>query len=253
MQGTLLPEAEKIYKGDLKTVDDDQRAVGTMPVAAFLLLGLTLVAIGVGSVLMRSRTNRLLNVGLVVAAIAVLLAAGWMIVVTRLAASHIEQARSAEADRFGRLTTARIVALQARTVETLQLIARGDPTAGEKSFFDHIHELETLLHDGPQPAQDGVSQWVAGHREQIRLYLNGEYPAAVAHAIGAEPGTSAAAFAVVESSLRDDIEKSRITMREHVASAGSFLAWSPVGTLALMAVAATATVAGLWPRLKEFL
>jgi hypothetical protein len=253
MQGTLLPEAEKIYTGDLVTVDDDQRAVGSVPVAGFVLLGVTLVAIGVGSVLMRVRTNRVFNVGLVVAAIAVVLAAGWVLVVTRLASSHIEQARSVEADRFGRLTEARIVALQARTVETLQLIARGDPAAGETSFFGHIDELETLLKDGPRTAQDGVSQWIAGHGDQIRLYLSGDYPAAVAHAIGAEPGTSSAAFAVVESSLRDEIEKSRATMREHVASAGSFLAWSPAGTLALMAVAATATVIGLWPRLKEFL
>src|SRR5690349_17048425 len=69
MQGTLLPEAEKIYAGDLVTVDDGQRAVGSVPVAGFLLLGVTLVAIGVGSVVMRARTNRVFNVGLVVAAI----------------------------------------------------------------------------------------------------------------------------------------------------------------------------------------
>lgn len=253
MQGTLLPEAKKIFTGDLATVDDDQRAVGTVPVAGFVLLGVTLVAIGIGSVLMRARTNRVFNVGLVIAAVAVLLTAGWMVVVTRVAASHIEQSRSAEADRFGRLAKARIVAEQARTVETLQLIARGDPAAGEKSFFGLIDELENLLNGGPQTAQDGVAQWVTGHRDQIRVYLNGEYPAALARALGTEPGTSAASFAVVESSLRDEIEKSRATMREHVDSAGSLLAWSPAGILALMGVAAVATVVGLWPRLKEFL
>jgi hypothetical protein len=38
-----------------------------------------------------------------------------------------------------------------------------------------------------------------------------------------------------------------------VATAGSRLTWSPTGTLILMVIAASATVVGLWPRLKEFL
>jgi hypothetical protein len=37
-----------------------------------------------------------------------------------------------------------------------------------------------------------------------------------------------------------------------VSAAGKWLSWSPTGTLALMVVAATAAVAGLWPRLREF-
>ena len=84
-------------------------------------------------------------------------------------------------------------------------------------------------------------------------YLGGDYPAAVAQAIGADPGASAAQFAVVESSLRDQIEQTRATLRDRVSAAGARLAWSPAGTIALMVVAVVAAVVGLWPRLKEFL
>jgi hypothetical protein len=38
-----------------------------------------------------------------------------------------------------------------------------------------------------------------------------------------------------------------------VAAAGTWLAWSPTGSLVLMVVAGSAAVVGLWPRLKEFL
>ena len=87
----------------------------------------------------------------------------------------------------------------------------------------------------------------------MEAYDSGDYPAAVAQAIGTDPAASAAQFAVVESSLRDEIEQTRATLRDRVAAAGAWLAWSPTGTLVLMVVAAAAAVVGLWPRLKEFL
>jgi hypothetical protein len=45
----------------------------------------------------------------------------------------------------------------------------------------------------------------------------------------------------------------RATLRGEVASAGHRLAWSPTAVLVLLVIAAAAAVAGLWPRLKEFL
>ena len=98
-----------------------------------------------------------------------------------------------------------------------------------------------------------MQKWIASHRSQVEAYQGGDYPGAVAQAIGADPSASAAQFAVVESSLRDEIEQTRATLRDRVSAAGSWLAWSPTGTLVLMVVAAAAAVVGLWPRLKEFL
>ena len=251
MQTALLPGAERIYAGNLATLDEDQRAVGSAPIVGLVLLGLVLATIGVGSVIVYARTNRQFNMGLVVAAAAVLLAIVWIVIATRLAAGNIEHSRT-EGTAFGQLAKARILAEQARTDETLQLIARGDITASERSFDGHIDELGTLLGTGPSAAADGVMKWTASHRKQVEAYL-GDYPAAVAQAIGTDPDASAAQFAVVESSLRNEIEQTRATLRDRVSAAGARLAWSPTGTLVLMVVAAAAAVVGLWPRLKEFL
>ncbi|MET0455265.1 MAG: hypothetical protein ABW137_25785 [Mycobacterium sp.] len=252
MQDTTLPGAAAIYSGDLRTVGDDQRAVGSTPVVGFVLLGLVLLAIGVASVLVSGRTNRQFNLGLVVAAVSVLVVGGWMFVATRSAASAIDQSRSA-ATTFERLAEARTIARQARTDETLQLIARGDVTATEKSFSDRIAGLTALLEAGPPAAADGVRNWTESHRRQLTAYRNNDYNAAVAQAIGPDPQASAAQFAIVEASLRDEIERTRATLREEVAAAGAWLSWTPTGTLVLMTVAASAAVVGLWPRLKEFL
>jgi hypothetical protein len=87
----------------------------------------------------------------------------------------------------------------------------------------------------------------------VEAYQGGDYPAAVAQAIGDVPDASAAQFAVVEASLSEAIEQTRATLRDDVSRAGARLAWSPTGTLVLMVIAAAAAVVGLWPRLKEFL
>ena len=135
----------------------------------------------------------------------------------------------------------------------MELIARSDITAGEKSFHGHIDELGKLLDAAPAAAKGGVQKWTASHRKQTEAYEGGDYTAAVAQAIGPDPAASAAQFAAVESSLRDGIERTRETLRDRVSAAGGWLAWSPTGTLVLMAVAASSAVVGLWPRLKEFL
>jgi hypothetical protein len=253
MQTTLLPGAERIFTGDLAAVDGDQRAVGSAPIVGLVLLVLVLVAIGVGSVMLSGRTNRQFNIGLVVAAAVVVLVIAWIVVATDLAASSIEDSRAEGTARFEQLAKARILAQQARTDETLQLIAHGDATASEASFNGRIDDLRTHLGTGSAAAADGVAKWTASHQKQVEAYLGGDYSAAVTQAIGTDPGASAAQFGIVETSLRDEIEQTRATLRDRVSAAGARLAWSPTGTLVLMVVAAVAAVVGLWPRLKEFL
>jgi hypothetical protein len=253
MRNELLPGAEQIYTRTLAALDGDQRAVGSVPTASLVLLVLVLVAIGVGSVIVFRRTNRQFNMGLIVAAAVVLLVIAWIVVVTRLAAANIDDSRTDGTAKFEQLATARILAQKARTDETLALIGRGDITAHEKSFYGHIGEVRTLLDGAPAAANDAVQKWVASHGKQTVAYEAGDYEAAVAQAIGPDPAASATQFAKVESSLREGIERTRETLRDRVTAAGTFLAWSPTGTLVLMVVAASAAVVGLWPRLKEFM
>jgi hypothetical protein len=252
MQNTMLPGAARIYAADLKTVADDQRAISSPPVGSCVMLGLLLLAIGIGSVILCGRTNRQFNLGLVVAAVIVAATAGWVLLATGRAAGLIDQSRT-KAAVFEQLTNARTLARQARTEETLQLIAHGDIAASEKSFNDRIHDLSLLLADGPAAATDSLNRWTASHRQQVSAYQNSDYNAAVSQAIGPAPQASTAQFGNLESSLRDEIEDSRATLRGEVSTAGAWLTWAPIGTFVLMAAAAAAVVGGLWPRLKEFL
>jgi hypothetical protein len=253
MQTKLLPGAEKIYSADLARVDHAQRRVGSLPMVGLALLLMTLAAIGVGSVIMSSRTNRRFNLGLVAAAVLIVVLIASMVGAVRLAAGDIERGRTEGTARFGQLAEARILAQQARTDETLQLITRGDITAGEKSFDGHVDALRARVGTASPAATQAVDEWVASHGKQVDAYKAGDYPGAVTQALSTDSGGSGAQFAVVETSLRDAIEAARTTMRDHVADAGRYLVWLPAVTLVLMTLAAAAAVIGLWPRLKEFL
>ncbi len=253
MQDSLLPAAEKIYTGNLARVDRAQRAVGSVPTVGLSLLAVLLFTVGAGSLLMFARTNRLVNLGLTVAAVATLLMITWLVVATRLAAADIEQSRTDGTQRIAQLGEARILAERARTVETLQLIAHGDVTASDEKFYALIAALEKLIRSAPPPTAHSVANWTGSHRAQVQTYLSGDYPGAVAQAIGADPGASAAQFAAVETGLHDGIQQARAALRDEVSAAQARLAWSPIGALALMAIAVAAAVTGLWPRLKEFL
>jgi hypothetical protein len=253
MQNELLPGAESIFSTNLARLDEDQRAVGSTPALSLGLLGLVLAFIGAVSVALSRLTNRQFNLGLVVAGALVVVVMIWIVVATHFAARSIDLSRTDGTTRFARLGNARIVAEQARTDENLELIAHTAVTSGEASFTGHIDRLRELLAAGPAEASEAVTKWTAAHDKQVHAYDNGDYIGAVAQALGTESNSSATQFALVETSVRSEIERTRSTLREQVSEARAWLAWSPTGTLVLMVLAATAAVAGLWPRLKEFL
>jgi hypothetical protein len=253
MQTQLLPGAEKVYAADLTRVEDAQRRIGSLPTVSLALLVLATLAIVVSSAVMARRTNRQFNLGLVAAGVVAVLVGACIVGAVHLAAGEIERGRTEGTEKFGQLAEARILAQQARTDEILQLITRGDITAGEASFNGHINELRARISTSSTVATEAVNKWATGHREQVDAYRAGDYLGAVAQALGTDPGASGAQFAVVESTLTDALEQARTTMRDYTSDAGEYLVWIPPAALVLMTAAAVAVVIGLWPRLKEFL
>ena len=138
------------------------------------------------------RTNRTFNLGLVAAAAIVVLVLVAIVGAVRLAAGDIERGRTEGTARFGQLAEARILAQQARTDETLQLITRGDIAASEKSFYGHVDDLLTRVGPNSPAATEAVQKWVASHRKQVDAYKAGDYPGAVAQALDTDPGASGA-------------------------------------------------------------
>ncbi|GAB2714788.1 hypothetical protein [Nocardia thraciensis] len=256
MQSSLLPSAAKLTDQRHAALRADQPAITGLPWFSLILLVVTIVgAVFVSRILLR-RTNRRYNLGVVAGAAAAALVLLWILIAAVVSHNAVDTGSGGPAARSENLAQARILAQQARTDETLELITRGDTKETEEAFKVKTARLRDELASvsAPNsPMQQQFSQWSAGHQRQLEFYNAANYPAAVEQAIGTGPESSALRFAELDGSLRAGLDGSRVQLRQQIDSAGDAWIGAAVGTLALMVVAAAGVVAGLWPRLKEFL
>ncbi|MQY19250.1 hypothetical protein [Nocardia macrotermitis] len=255
MQNSLLPNAAQLATQRAAALRADQDAISGPPVLAIFLLLVVLVGAVVASRMLLQRTNRLFNVGITAAAGAAALALVWIAIATIVSTSAIDTGSGGPTTRSEDLAQARILGQQARTDEMLELITRGDTTGTEADFANKTGQLRILFSRvarADSPVRRDFSQWVQSHGKQVDYYNAANYPAAVAQAIGTAPTDSSATFTALDDSVRADLARTRVQVREQIASAGDSWIGSAAGTLVLLVFAAGAAVVGLWPRLKEF-
>ncbi|MBF6171597.1 hypothetical protein IU476_08940 [Nocardia blacklockiae] len=256
MQGALLPSAARLTDQRHAGLRADQRAVTGPPWGALVLLAVTLVGAVVASRVLLQRTNRLFNLGVSAGAGAAALALLWIVASTVVSNGAIDTGGGGPTARSENLAQARILAQQARTDETLELITRGDTKETEEDFKTKTARLQqelTEVSGADSPMRQQFSQWIAGHGRQLEYYNAANYPAALEQAIGSGSESSAERFAQLDGSLSADLEQTRAQLRGQIDAAGDAWIAAAGGTLVLMVLAAAGVVAGLWPGLKEFL
>lgn len=257
MRTTLLPAAQTLYASQAAAVGSTQNSAGAFPWWQIALGALILLAILIGQSLLARTTRRRLNLGLLVALAATL---GWVIWLGASGAAvsrHLADSRDQGSQPLGDLAQARILAQQARTDETLYLIARGSGDKNETDFKTHSTALQQLLSGtaatgdaatATAAAQTQATQWIATHQSIFDKSTSGDYPTAVSTGIG----TSATQFRALDASLQQAISDVRQTLRDDADAADSALNGLVAGIVALAAIAAIATAIGLWPRLREY-
>ncbi len=256
MQNSLLPNASRLTAQRMAAVREDQRAITGPPWFAVILLLIVIGGAVAASRILLRRTNRRVNLGLAVGAGAAVLALLWIVVGTVVARGAIDIGRGGPAARGENLAQARILAQQARTDEMLELITRGDTTDTERDFGAKSERLGAALAQvgrSDSPAHQQLGRWLDGHRVQLDNYNAAKYREAVDQAIGPGPEASTQRFTELDTSLRDDLAATRAELRTQLGAAGEAWFGAAAGTLVLMVLAAAGVVAGLWPRLKEFL
>ena len=220
-----------------------------------LLVLLTLVALAAGQVWLAWRTRRILNVGLagatgVVLAL-VLLASSVMLWSQSLANRTHTRAYAATVE----VAQARIDAFDAKSAESLTLVARGSGQAYEDEFArvaaDVFVQLDAArgIALGVERARTAFSQYVAAHRLIRGAENGGEYAKAVQLATGDLSNTpfttfdTESAFVLREQSERmvDDLGRARQPLR--------LLAFLVLAGGLLAAVAASRGIAA---RLQEY-
>ena len=191
---------------------------------------------------------------------------GWWAIAAVAADTRLGEARG-HSDAGAALDDTRIAVLQARSNESLVLVARNSGGGGssDQGFTAQLQRvlgdgglLDTAQHADPAIAdrvgalRTAATAWGDAHLEVRRLDDDGQYPQAVASVVGHGPGTSGGAFDALDAALAEAIGDERAASAVDVGAADdalAALAWTS-GVLALLA--AGAVVVGIGRRVGEY-
>ena len=264
LQGTILPLAHRLCTEQWTSVATTQTRTTRLPVLAFAVTTSALLGLVLAQVYLACKSRRLINPGLVVAA---LLMAGllvWSVAAFMVSTAAAERARTAGTQPLSALVTARILAQQARADEMLGMLRRGSDSQSEVDFSRHSIVLSEILAQHRNTSRGGVADaqvadaataldgWRDTHTVLQDRLGNGDYPGAGALAVGPGDDASTARFAALDDALRSAIDKLRDEEREASDDAYRATSLLPVGALVLGVLCGFAVGGGIWPRLNEY-
>ncbi|SMC92818.1 hypothetical protein [Kibdelosporangium aridum] len=271
MRTKLLPAAQELYRIDVGRLTDEQDDATSFP---WLTVALTVVLLGAliaTQVHLTRKTNRLVNVGLLVATIAVGIGLIWGVAAGWVSAAAVGSARDDGSQQVDVLVQARIVALKCRADETLTLVARGDGAMYEKEWQELAPTIsgkggsdkdllvkareaatDSTISQQVRGAIDNAQAWQEAHRQLRELDDGGQYERAVDMAIGDKDDSAAKAFNRLDENLSGAIQKGREKFVEATSSAENALTGLVPGVAVLALIGAGGALVGIRQRLREY-
>ncbi|WP_232836930.1 hypothetical protein [Lentzea terrae] len=251
MRTQLLPAAQELYRAETDRVARAQDEADFPWVSVGVALAFVIALVLTQRYLTR-KTNRLLNIGLLVATTAATISLLWVTTVSVLVMNDVGDSRTASA-KVDVLAKARIATLTARGEETLTLVARGAGQAYEKNFVEVSERLEADLDqamrlessEAVDQAMRHFRQWQQVHQRIREADDAGQYNDAVAL-------INNPYFDSLDQDLVRAIGEARQDFSDEVTVARSSLAGTVVGVLVLAVISAVGSTMGLWQRLKEY-
>ncbi|MBK1784914.1 hypothetical protein [Prauserella cavernicola] len=271
MRAKILPAAQELYEIDTeRLVEEQDDAAGVPWLIALLVLGL-LGALIAAQIHLKRKTNRVFNVGLVVATVAVGIAVLWTAVAITVQSVLVGSGSGDGTEQSDLLVRARIAALQARADETLTLVARGGGEAYQEEFDELFGQLagpdgnSGLLAEAASSTEGldsaghvdsaitHATAWREAHEQVRELDGTGDYDAAVALAIDAsDEQSAAAAFNRLDQELAAAIESGRQVFVDDTTNGSRALTLLAPGFAVLAVIAALGTTLGFRDRLREY-
>ncbi|MPY98463.1 MAG: hypothetical protein GEU97_10795 [Actinophytocola sp.] len=273
MRSVILPAAEELYRIDTEQVAEQQDDAGGFPLVAALFVVALLAALVATQLYLKRRTNRVLNLGLVMATAAIGVGVLWSVAALTVQSVLIGSGKDDGTEQVEVLVQARIAALKSRADETLTLVARGDggegyeqefillskQMAGDDGSGGWLADVAASAKDGTPLAseialaQESAEQWLRAHAKVRELDNAGNYAEAVQLAIDVGKSDGAAvAFVALDDHLRAAIEEARQSFYDDTTAASRVVTLLAPGWIVLGVVAALGVGAGIRERVREY-
>ena len=270
MRGTLLAKAKDLYAVENANLSaTSAQATGLPLIAVTLAVGLLFCYLLLrASRWLSGRTNRVLNAGLVAAAVCLVVSVAWLAAAYLGARGDLIDARATGSATVEAAAQVGIAAQEAHADESLTLI----DNTGDDGYQGDYLALEKVLGPGPgtlltaastaataTPAGPAVAAavtdakaWFAAHAALRSDDDNGKHPAAVNSALGTRPGDAGAAFTRLSSDLSAAINSDQTVFNSTARSATSAYTGLEAVTVAAALLMAAACAWGLSRRLAEY-
>jgi hypothetical protein len=257
LQDDSLPLVKALVEANEKRVDTEFDGIGNGTI--WVLVGglLSLVVLAITLRWLARRTHRYLNVPIAAGAALVLLTTVIGGVALAGASSSAKDTRSSEYERTLALSRARIAAYDARSNESLTLIARGSGDAFDKAYNTSAGQVDDQL--GKVGANGGNLQqlWTAYKTIHAKVRktdgTDGNWDAAVAMAVGDDKANNSVdAFGAFDDASNQQLTQTSTAVQKELKDARDGLppiGWLgvPIGILAALLVAW-----GMSQRLEEY-
>jgi hypothetical protein len=260
MRDQILPATDRLYGIEATQLDHSyQSGSSALDVIGVLAGGAALLgALVLAQLYLARRTNRVLNVPLLVASVLVIVLGGWLLGGFIAEQHQLHTAQAGGSDPVQVLSQARILALRAQGDESLTLVARGSGGQYQSDFDNVMAKLGGsdgtggLMGEADRIAGvfegDQLQPYLAVHSSVNKLSQSGQFDQAVSVATGQE----VAVFDALNNSLTQDINNSQDSFTSHAAGARHDLSVLTVGIGVLLVAAGLLALFGLQQRINEY-
>lgn len=265
MRMQILPAANELYRLSSQEVINSQNRLATpqwIPISGLLAALLFLV---MAQVWLAQTTRRRLNRGFLAATVFMTIATVWVTMASIITWQAGSNAYQEAARPLEKVTSARIMAQQARTNETLALVLRQAQDSSQSTFptaqvavRDALTSFEESVLMDEQvnrkhvvEAQNAMDEWTINHNELLNELSTGNYERAVELALGKDGEQTQ--YAVLDSELASLADDTRETLRSYMSQGVAASRFVNVAVLVLSLLAVLAVWIGIRPRLQEYL
>lgn len=269
MHLVLLPAARRSYAQENARLTAASAAATGLPWIAVAVV----LALALGFTLYRAqrwllgRTHRVINLGLLTAAVLLTAATAWLAIAFSVARADLQHGVGHGSVPAETLAQAGIAAAQARGDELVNLISR----SGDGPFRQDFQAVRAKLGPGPgtllaraatasagggappvSAAARDVRAWYALNEQAYRLDEQAQYPAETRLVIGGGPGGSAAGFSRVETDLNRAIAADQVIFHSGATAGAAAFSGLDVGIIVAAVLIAAGCAWGLGRRLAEY-
>jgi len=251
LRDDALPPLETLVSAERKRVDSSANAVGHAQDGVLLLLVVVVVCLLVTQIWLFRRTHRVINLPVAFATVLVLVTGVIAIGVMGWSRGRDDKAREGPYTQTVALATVRIDAFDAKSSESLTLIARGSGQPFEDRFKSVAADARRALVDVVDPrTRSSFDVYLVRHTAVRAADDGGRYDRAVAMATG--NGAANAAFGAFETSSRHALTQQSTELSDALAHARFPLLMLSLLLLAAGVVAAIVARRGIAQRLQEY-